>query len=68
VPYRAEDIARAAEDARAQGEAIAKNLRQDGVADVDPAAEIVALTAYLQRLGVHPGPESPLNVASTGKH
>jgi cytochrome c oxidase cbb3-type subunit I/II len=68
VPYRAEDIARAAEDARAQGEAIAKNLRQDGVADVDPAAEIVALTAYLQRLGVHPGPDAPLNVANADKH
>ena len=31
------------------------NLRKDG-AEVDPSSEIVALIAYLQRLGVHPEP------------
>jgi cytochrome c oxidase cbb3-type subunit I/II len=40
VPYTAAEIAAAASDARAQGE-------------VEPTSEIVALTAYLQRLGKH---------------
>ena len=53
VPYRPEDIAQARADALAQGEEIAANLRQDGVSDIDATSEIVALIAYLQRLGQH---------------
>jgi cytochrome c oxidase cbb3-type subunit I/II len=53
VPYRSEDIAGARGDALAQGAVIAQNLREDGAGAVDPTSEIVALTAYLQRLGKH---------------
>ncbi|HXX69939.1 MAG TPA: cytochrome-c oxidase, cbb3-type subunit I [Polyangiaceae bacterium] len=56
VPYTAQEIARAAIDERTQSEEIVSNLRSDGVTDVDPRAEIVALTAYLQRLGRLPQP------------
>ena len=34
-----------------QGRQIAKNLQEEGVAGIDPRSEIVALVAYLQRLG-----------------
>jgi cytochrome c oxidase cbb3-type subunit I/II len=64
VPYDDKDIERAADDASAQGAAIAKNLREDGVADVNPRAEIVALIAYLQRLGKHPEATHAADVAA----
>jgi cytochrome c oxidase cbb3-type subunit I/II len=50
VPYKGADIARAAEDAREQGEEIAKDLAAQGVT-VEPDTEMVAVIAYLQRLG-----------------
>jgi cytochrome c oxidase cbb3-type subunit I/II len=56
VPYGAADLADARADAEAQGRDIAKNLQDDGAANVDAKSEIVALIAYLQRLGVHPQP------------
>jgi cytochrome c oxidase cbb3-type subunit I/II len=61
VPYDAREIDSAAADEATQAGEIADNLRKDG-ADVDPRSEIVALIAYLQRLGVHPQPQP--NVAS----
>jgi cytochrome c oxidase cbb3-type subunit I/II len=64
VPYDDKEIAGAADDASTQGAAIAKNLREDGVADVNPRAEIVALIAYLQRLGKHPEPPHTVDVAA----
>ncbi len=54
VPYDDREVAQASADAEAQGAQIAKNLEEDGVSDVAPRAEIVALIAYLQRLGTHP--------------
>jgi cytochrome c oxidase cbb3-type subunit I/II len=57
VPYEATEIGSAAIDEAAQGKAIADGLRKDG-AEADPQSEIVALIAYLQRLGVHPQPPS----------
>jgi cytochrome c oxidase cbb3-type subunit I/II len=67
VPYGAQDLADARADAEAQGRDIAKNLQDDGAANVDPKSEIVALIAYLQRLGVHPqplrGPGAAVSVA-----
>jgi cytochrome c oxidase cbb3-type subunit I/II len=51
VPYDAKQIEGAAADAATQGAQIAKNLRDEGVQGVDPRSEIVALVAYLQRLG-----------------
>jgi cbb3-type cytochrome oxidase cytochrome c subunit len=56
VPYTAEEIGSARADGEAQGRAIAKNLQEDGAGGVGPTSEIVALIAYLQRLGVHPEP------------
>jgi cytochrome c oxidase cbb3-type subunit I/II len=50
VPYTAADIANAADSAAAQGKAIADDLSKQGV-EVKPDTEMVALIAYLQRLG-----------------
>ena len=65
VPYDDRQIAAARGDAEAQGAEIAKNLRDDGVAEVDAQSEIVALIAYLQRLGKHPPPARGPDVALT---
>ncbi len=54
VPYDAAQIAGARTDAEAQGLEISKNLASDGAANVSPQSEIVALIAYLQRLGTPP--------------
>jgi cytochrome c oxidase cbb3-type subunit I/II len=57
VPYESKDIDSAQADETAQASQIADELRKDG-ANADPDSEIVALIAYLQRLGVHPQPAS----------
>jgi cytochrome c oxidase cbb3-type subunit I/II len=64
VPYEAREIATAASDAESQGAEIAKNLSEDGVAGVDPRSEMVALIAYLQRLGKHAEPAHGPDVAT----
>jgi cytochrome c oxidase cbb3-type subunit I/II len=53
VPYSDRQIENAERDARAQGEAIARDLRDQG-ADVAPDSELVAVIAYLQHLGAAP--------------
>jgi cytochrome c oxidase cbb3-type subunit I/II len=53
VPYGDAEVARAAEDAKAQGAEIAADLASTG-ATVAPDSDLVALIAYLQRLGVKP--------------
>jgi len=50
VPYPKGYEARAEEDLRAQAEAISLDLTRGGV-PAEPQKEIVALIAYLQRLG-----------------
>ena len=50
VPYPAGYDARAEDDLKAQSETIAKDLIKAGV-PADPQKEIIALIAYLQRLG-----------------
>jgi cytochrome c oxidase cbb3-type subunit I/II len=60
VPYDARQIEAATADEAAQGVEIANNLRNDGAAEVDPRSEMVALIAYLQRLGVQ-GQQAPAN-------
>ncbi|MBX3203733.1 MAG: cytochrome-c oxidase, cbb3-type subunit I [Labilithrix sp.] len=50
VPYTDGDIRGAQEDARAQGHAIAGELAKEG-AHVEPDTQMVAVIAYLQRLG-----------------
>ena len=49
VPYSDAEVAHAARDARAEAAWIAREL--EGEAEVDPDSELVALVAYLQRLG-----------------
>lgn len=52
VPYSDENLENAISDAQAQAEIISQNLRDGGVKDEELASrEIVALIAYLQRLG-----------------
>ncbi|GAB4147618.1 MAG: hypothetical protein Fur0037_15820 [Planctomycetota bacterium] len=51
VPYTDEEIDGAAEGFAAQAKAIAGNLAQQGIPDVPENSEIVALIAYLMRLG-----------------
>jgi cytochrome c oxidase cbb3-type subunit I/II len=62
VPYTDAQIASAIEDARAQGQAVAKDLAEGGV-KVDPDSKMVATIAYLQRLGQKPQPKKPAEVA-----
>jgi cytochrome c oxidase cbb3-type subunit I/II len=51
VPYDAKEITTAASDAATQGAQIAKNLQDEGVIGANPRSEMIALVAYLQRLG-----------------
>lgn len=51
VPYTDEDVANTVANAQAQAESIAAVLNQDDNIEVLPEDEIVALIAYLQRLG-----------------
>jgi cytochrome c oxidase cbb3-type subunit I/II len=69
VPYEPRQIESAAADERAQASGIADDLRKDGEAKVDPGSEMVALIAYLQRLGVHPqeAPAGQGAVSSLGR-
>jgi len=58
VPYDDHAVATAAEDARAQGREISAELHVAGV-ELAPNAEMVALIAYLQRLGAPQVPLTP---------
>lgn len=51
VPYPPGYDQTATDDLREQAEVIAKRLADQGISDVSPDMEIVALIAYLQRLG-----------------
>jgi cytochrome c oxidase cbb3-type subunit I/II len=55
VPYADADIRAAAKDATAQGEEIASELAKEGIR-VEPDTKMVAMIAYLQRLGKNPAP------------
>lgn len=64
VPYSDAQVAQATADARAQAQEIAESLSRDGVKEPELAdREIVALIAYLQKLGKA---AEPLKQASTG--
>jgi cytochrome c oxidase cbb3-type subunit I/II len=67
VPYDAKEIDGAASDALAQGTEIARNLNDDGVPGVDPQSEMVALIAYMQRLGKLPQPAREPAVADRAR-
>jgi cytochrome c oxidase cbb3-type subunit I/II len=63
VPYKDEDIKLASSDAKVQGKQIAADLHAAG-ADVAPDSDMVALIAYLQRLGKQPNETRPtINVS-----
>ena len=63
VPYTDQDIKLATIDAKKQGEDIASDLKGQG-ADVAGDSELVALIAYLQRLGKQPTETRPtINVS-----
>jgi cytochrome c oxidase cbb3-type subunit I/II len=63
VPYKPEQMARAAADARTQAERISTELVQGGERDVVPNSELIALISYLQRLGRPPqAPAEPAPV------
>jgi cytochrome c oxidase cbb3-type subunit I/II len=63
VPYKPEQLARAAADARAQAEQISVELVQGGERNVVPNSELIALISYLQRLGRAPrAPAEPAPV------
>ncbi|UJR79455.1 cytochrome-c oxidase, cbb3-type subunit I [Sandaracinus amylolyticus] len=49
VPYSHDQVAHAADDAREQARGIAESLSRD--VEVDSESELIALVAYLQRLG-----------------
>ena len=57
VPYRPEQIQGAAEDALKDALVIARDLETSAGAQLPPQAELIALIAYLQRLGVAPQPK-----------
>jgi cytochrome c oxidase cbb3-type subunit I/II len=65
VPYRTEEIHGAREAARAQGQAIAGDLARTGKVRVASDSKMVALIAYLQRLGLEPAPAEPAAAASS---
>jgi len=60
VPYKGEDIDNAATNLMAQGELISAELAKDGI-KVAADSEMVAIIAYLQRLGR--GPQFPVKDA-----
>ena len=62
VPYGAEAIQGAEASARAEGEAIAAGLRSSGQIEIAPDSQMVALIAYLQRLG-RERPRAPADAA-----
>jgi cytochrome c oxidase cbb3-type subunit I/II len=55
VPYTPEEIAHAIDDARAQSAEITRDLKENGVL-ADPDCQLVALIAYVQRIGTTPIP------------
>jgi cytochrome c oxidase cbb3-type subunit I/II len=58
VPYSDADMRRAEADAREQGASIAADLAKEGV-QIEPDTQMVAVIAYLQRLGKEPEPAKP---------
>ncbi|MEZ4655144.1 MAG: cytochrome-c oxidase, cbb3-type subunit II [Candidatus Eisenbacteria bacterium] len=65
VPYTDDEIAQAVNVARSQGRLIADDLAKESV-NIDPESEMVALIAYLQRLGRGPQPVEPTQALMEG--
>ena len=62
VPYSAAEISGSNDELERQGRAIAADLKAQGIA-VDWDSQMVALIAYLQRLGKPPATTIPTQVA-----
>jgi cytochrome c oxidase cbb3-type subunit I/II len=63
VPYTDKDVSTAAEEAKAQANDIAKDLKESG-AEVPADSDMVALIAYVQRIGVAaPPPKAGTNLS-----
>jgi cytochrome c oxidase cbb3-type subunit I/II len=58
VPYTPQMIDHAADDAKKQAAQVAKDLSEQGI-DVPADAEVVAIIAYLQSLGLPPTAPAP---------
>ncbi len=58
VPYTDKDVSTAAEEAKAQANDIAKDLKESG-SDVPADSDMIALIAYVQRIGVASPPPKP---------
>ncbi|TKC94623.1 cytochrome-c oxidase, cbb3-type subunit I [Polyangium fumosum] len=58
VPYTPDEIAGAPADAEKQAAEIVRDLETQGIA-ANPSSELVAITAYLQRIGKNPPPPPP---------
>lgn len=65
VPYSADEIQNAEKLAQAQASTIAQELVSNGISQKIEQMEVVALIAYMQRLGVDYGslPETPVELA-----
>ncbi|GAB4196528.1 MAG: cytochrome-c oxidase, cbb3-type subunit I [Sandaracinaceae bacterium] len=67
VPYDQADIDNAEADARAQAQAIVEELARTGdVTDASPDSELIAVIAYLQRLGRQQSTFTPAREAGGG--
>ena len=68
VPYSPEEVSGAVENARAQATQIAGELISNGVPQKIVEMEVVAMIAYMQRLGIDYGklPEQPVELAGEG--
>ncbi len=58
VPYTDKDVSTASEEAKAQANDIAKDLRESG-SDVPADSDMIALIAYVQRIGIASPPPKP---------
>jgi cytochrome c oxidase cbb3-type subunit I/II len=66
TPYTDEQIANAVGDYEAQAATVVANLVTQGKSDADPKTEIVAMIAYLMRLGRNLEPTSNQAASTTG--
>ncbi len=66
TPYTDEQIANAVDDYHSQAATVVANLTVQGKADADPNTEIVAMIAYLMRLGRNLEPAANQSAATTG--
>ncbi len=65
VPYTDKDVSTAAEEAKAQASDIAKDLKESG-AEVPVDSDMIALIAYVQRIGIaSPPPKPATNLSMT---